>query len=567
VAGNPVLSVEHSRTFGLASRRSIHAAALIAATVSVVWLAGIYRESLYPDFPLDAYTTSDGRILIEAFGHLSLGVIALLIASLLFINWRSWNPGLRFIWCVASAPVIWSVITEAPGMYSTSFPFDRLALLLVWGASIKLPIFSPLTIVIAHAISFEEFYPILQTAGWTDRYLNYNLMVVIVALQVVSNIGALITREHEPTSSDPLKLRSAEPLGIAFSGNLVARSVSNVLTSLSWRDSVVFGIVATHYIVPGINKIRIGWFTEQELKFSLFAKVAQGWIATDANSLEYLGRVVDSVNPLLLSAVLVMEVGAVCLFFPRLRFPWLLILITLHIGIFLATGILFWKWMFVNGGLALYVIITRRRNKSRSDKRDTLLPALAAALTCATAFVYLPIPPLAWIDTRYQYVYELETISSTGQIQELHWSNFRRHDLFFGSHRLHFLLDGPHADPRRVRGSEWSIDGFRSIDSMNMWHSKFGRNYSNPQLRDAFDSLVRKHFTNCRFTSLDNKTALEAFKINHFYMWPSRPPPTGPVEYVTVRRTLLDLDKSPAAWKVQRELVHRVPICPAPVDG
>jgi hypothetical protein len=209
--------------------------------------------------------------------------------------------------------------------------------------------------------------------------------------------------------------------------------------------ALLFGIgalVAGHYWVPGLEKLRLGWLAHGHLHHLTLAAWENGWLVSlDADRIAALVRALAWFDPWLQAFTLVAEAGALFFFWRRevalgLLAAWAL----LHAGIFVTSGICFWKWMLLDA--ALFAVIWRlpRESAQRIFGPGPLLVSLPLVLF---AWSWCAPVRLGWYDTRLAYTYRYEATGVSGARYRLAASFFAPFDLQFAQNRFDYLTRTP----------------------------------------------------------------------------------------------------------------------------
>ena len=178
-------------------------------------------------------------------------------------------------------------------------------------------------------------------------------------------------------------------------------------------ESVVFAIVAitgSHYFYSGYGKYKMNWERINQLgNIAIAAKHQNDWnLLADS----FLFPLFRRISPLLQIMVIFVEMTVV---FSGIDYRWSLFsigfLALMHLGIFLATGIFFWKWLIFlipvgyivyDGGVVFTEVISS-------------VPLVLSYLgTIALSFLLSSLPKLVWFDSPLSHKIRWTLVSSTG---------------------------------------------------------------------------------------------------------------------------------------------------------
>lgn len=208
---------------------------------------------------------------------------------------------------------------------------------------------------------------------------------------------------------------------------------------------VLLCVFGSSYLVPGVAKLRVGprpgwWATQNRLSNLAASCRLHGWRMglSDAGFARFAG-VLRKFNGPLLWGTLAIEVGAVLVFADvRVAIALLLAASAMHAGIFLLTGICFWKWVVFNGALIGVLVATPAGAIGGAFGPAALVLGLAA---CALSPLWLRPIGLAWCDTRLTHLFDVEAVLPDGRAVEVPRNAWAPYDLAFAQGRFGFLCD------------------------------------------------------------------------------------------------------------------------------
>jgi hypothetical protein len=214
-----------------------------------------------------------------------------------------------------------------------------------------------------------------------------------------------------------------------------------------WRTSdlffVLFCLLASGYWWSGLGKIRLDWFDYgPHLNLLLPATYANGWLGfLDADTISWL---TTSFAPLLwpmMIFVFIIELGSLFILLSRRTLVFFLVGYCLfHTGIFLETGIFFWKWMLVE--ITLLILILHRQ-LGNTLGIFTIPHFVISLILIGGSFIWFKPVNLSWYDSALNYVYRIEAVDVNGNRTMLRPAFFRPYDYQFTLTPFGYLVQEP----------------------------------------------------------------------------------------------------------------------------
>jgi hypothetical protein len=333
---------------------------------------------------------------------------------------------------------------------STSWPFIAIVLLSLI-VVIKNPRFkwnSPLWWVMAGPVVFLTWH--LTTTQYNFYYASYFTAdrIVILALGIScffhpGFIGAFLASAYVYFAQFNLPLQFSWTDKLVLLHALLAlfvwvgfRSFFSKLLDQRAAPVLIFAIIGAFYLLPALGKIQIGWLQTTDLSYLLESAYHQnGWLShLTPERFESLASATHSLNPVLLFVSLVAEISVLALLLNRkLTLAILGSLIALHVGIFVSSGIFFWKCIVLDLAVAIFAL--RLKDESLFNRQTWLV--CVVAMTCLAA-ASPRVVLLAWYDSPLTYRFRFEAIGESGDRYELIADDFAPYDLQFAQARFYF---------------------------------------------------------------------------------------------------------------------------------
>jgi hypothetical protein len=400
---------------------------------------------------------------------LAVGVRLAVLAgiALLTVRYRQWataswtdletGRSLRVLSGVMAAVLAWSFATYDYNLYADQTHLaDRMSLLALAGLVVWRPGF----------------------------VLPFVLLLVAMATQFQLPIGPYST---------------AEPFTLARMLMLVPVALClQAVTGRIWSREVLYLavlILATSYLRCGVGKLALDWASHGHIYFLLFATYANGWLAfLDPEAITRLGTTLARFDWIMVGGTLVAECGAVLVFWRR---PVLLALLTgwvaFHLGVFLVSGIFFWKWILVDA--TLIGIFAARGSGDRFPLFTRAHLVLSAPILAAGLWLFSPVN-LAWYDTPVSYTHRFVGVGPSGREYSLGPAFFAPFDYTFTLSSFHYLVDHPTLNI--TWGATWDRDAVeelllaRSVSDISRVEASHGRVPYDPRRAARLDAFLQR---------------------------------------------------------------------------
>jgi len=469
----------------------------------------------------------------------SLNVLFLVVPTLVFVlarrrvTWKAWESGrsLRALVMLMLGLLAWTGSTFEYNIYlNQGHVFDRLLLVALVALSWRTPL----------AVPFA--------ARWA--YL-------------------MIQEAYVPVPLDDFDFRPVYEILIVFS----CFAWASLRRSFNSRHFllVALGVWASYYYAAGVAKINYGpawsWLLDNHLSNIAVNAHIRGWLGfvSDPVFLTF-ASFIRRFDVVLAGFTLVVELSAlVCFLHPRFIRTWLLLCFALNGGIFLLTGIFFWKWMATS--LALWFFLRRGGAvivKKMCRQKAVVLFAIFIVYNSRQRLYYNPQTGVAWYDTRFLENYLLYAVSPSGQRYLVSPSYIRPMEMHWVQGRLCYATSeksitgiygtaGNHALLTRLETLSAPEEALKLLDR--------GGRCTNPKRQEVFDQFITRYFGNL------NRYG----RSLHWLRWIEMPThlwvqPQGnlyqeqePVEHIELWRELV-VNHGGALHRLETKKVHEVPI-------
>lgn len=195
---------------------------------------------------------------------------------------------------------------------------------------------------------------------------------------------------------------------------------------------------AANYFIPGLAKLTMGWPLHEQLHNLFIASYLNDWLGCfrQEDMLALAGWLEVLNFPMVLGA-LVIELAALFILTNKRACIAILVACTLlHLAIYLASGILFWKWALLNGAL---VVLVARADADFIGRLFTRRGAIVSvAVIACSSFYFKPIP-LAWHDTSVNDSFRLEVVGQSGRIYKVPRTFMAPYDTVFSQNQFQYL--------------------------------------------------------------------------------------------------------------------------------
>jgi hypothetical protein len=378
------------------------------------------------------------------------------------------------------------------------------------GRSLRALVMAILFIVV-YAGSTFDYNVLLQRGHPYDRLLLVVLWLLSwrypLAVPFAVRWGIIMIREaYHPIVLDDFEYRAVTEVLIVFAAFVWASAKK---TFQPWHFLVVaLGSWASYYYVAAGAKWDYGpeqsWLWENHLTHLAISAHIRGWLGfVDDNTFLAIASFIKQYDRALSIFTLIVEFGALVAFFIHRKTAqiWFVLLIVLNLGIFVMTGICFWKWIMANLAFAVWSSRGGRPvfEKMCSQKLVVLLGILLVYYADKKIWFW-PQKGVSWYDTQLIDQYDIYAVGVSGKKYIVDPNYFAPQDMHFVQGNLCYATDGE----RGITSIYGTTGGYTIMKALNEFEEPFqalalhrrGRVCSNPKQRAVFDAFMRRFFGN-----------------------------------------------------------------------
>ena len=328
---------------------------------------------------------------------------------------------------------------------------------------------------------------------------------VMVPLAVRTAI-VMIKEPYIPIPHDDFDFRAPAELVVVFS---IFAWASASRSFKPWHFLVVgIGSFADYYYSAGLAKWSFGpphsWLNENPVSNISVAGYVRGWASwVPEETFLRLAELARKADPVFLHYTMVIELAALFAFFlhPKLT-RWIFLgCFLLNFGIFMMTGICFWKWMTVSLGAFIWMSRSGAPLVEKLHQHKlALLLGVAAIYHGNERIWFYPQTHVVWYDTRLTENYELYAVGESGKRYLVPPTYLEPMDMHFTQGRLCYATD----NERSVTGIYGTTGGYRTMKQLEEFKSpkqafdlqRRGRPCKDPKQQAKFDDVMKTFFGN-----------------------------------------------------------------------
>ena len=204
---------------------------------------------------------------------------------------------------------------------------------------------------------------------------------------------------------------------------------------------------ASNYFIPAIAKLEISpdlyqWVFYNNISNLFVSSYINGWLSffSEKKILE-TASIINFLNkPLLFFSFIIQFVSIFIFFKEKLTYVILVLFEILHIGIFLASGIFFYKWIILNLGFIFF--FKQLSSKTKAQLFNIKVAFLSFVLVIFSPLYFSP-QSLAWYDTKLNNYFDVYVTDINKKSFKLGRNFLSPYDKIFAQNRFLYTLDRP----------------------------------------------------------------------------------------------------------------------------
>lgn len=457
---------------------------LLIQVFILICLNYLATKFFYSALPLEELY-QESSIFGALYKYSSSLLIGFLIAPLFFYK-TQWNEIIKqkyilikyFIFFILSI-YAWSVITLDYNLYfDNSYNIDRIILLLLLLLSFRLPMmfiyFLIFSLVFYNQINYPDFGYFFPTI-----YMNIKPLIEILFLFIVF---------------------------------IFLKKLYKKLSILSFLIALI-SLHAANYFIPGLGKVSlsehyIDWIWINNLSNILIAKYSQGWLL-DFISIENINLILKWISAFIIPMqlfALTIQLAALFIFIKQ-RFIIILFITfeLLHLGIFLLSGILFWRWILLN--IAIIYLI----NKLTTEDVKKIFNYKIMFFSIPIIFlgnIFFHAYPLAWFDTPLNNFNQIYAVTEDNKKHKIDTNLFAPYERILYLNTLNSFINKPvkarwDTTDSKIMEELHFISNHTEITSLKSTIERFEQQYGANEFNQAEQKKITK-FLKIFFSNLNN---------------------------------------------------------------
>ncbi|MCT7590678.1 hypothetical protein [Aliarcobacter butzleri] len=298
---------------------------------------------------------------------------------------------------------------------------------------------------------------------------------------------------------------------------------------------LILSMHAANYFYPGFAKIYISpngyeWTLFHDLHYFIINTYHRGWFnfLTEEQVFSF-AEFIKNFNLVSNIGTMILQLGAIFILFNKRLAIWLLIgFELLHIGVYLATGIFFWKWILLN--LAIIWLVKRLDNECSEYLFDIKSTRYLSFIIILLSPLYFKPVWLAWFNTKLNNNYYFTIETNGGDKYNMAYNDFSPYQKFFAFERYHqinkdekFLNINSSVPINKdiyknlnIESNTWYLkkylDGLKKEDVLNVIEEK-GESVYDEEYSKKFDDFILIYFKN-----LNNYIEKNGNRNNHIFL-------------------------------------------------
>ncbi|RAP27584.1 hypothetical protein DID74_00325 [Candidatus Marinamargulisbacteria bacterium SCGC AG-333-B06] len=380
------------------------------------------------------------------------------------LSWHTLKSDNKYIYYflnIISGVILWKLLSfEYNFYYDSAFIVDRLIYIVLWGVSLRVPLFLIIFTFLTLVNLAQVHIPGLYNFGMVDSLIFWEILVLWSSFQIATCF---------------IKIRSYLYLLILMSLHL------------------------SYYFYAGIAKLAISpnGYEYFLTDFKIMFKQA---LIYGNKFMELAYSFFNRIEPILPFSIVVLELSAlIVLFSKRLTYSLLSLFSLMHILIFLICRMIFWKWILVNISLCALIYKLKKTDLDALYKKSSI--ATCIVLILFAPLTYKPIW-LGWYQTNIINAKTVEVTNNNGEVFEVSLRDFGIHSIYttFFIQHLYFLDDKP---PPKFSVGEYkeyidltsmSLEQYKSYREQEKWLD--ADSAINLEKKEILEDFFKQYFHN-----------------------------------------------------------------------
>lgn len=236
---------------------------------------------------------------------------------------------------------------------------------------------------------------------------------------------------------------------------------------------VALCMIGAYYFFPGLEKLIVGagspvsWVFDNDLQHYIIFSYEKGWLAFRSQELVYLmADIVAALRIPFQLFTIIIELGAICIVLLRRRgaIAILILVVILHFGIMVSSGVFFWKWMGLD--LAMAWFLWKVGNSEEIAPIFTLIPILLSIVIIVSGAFLFDVIHLGWWNSPIHGYYKFDVTDTQGDRYDFAYSQLQPYDYVITQNRLYFI--NPNDSATGVNGGMGSVDLYVKARSLTV---------------------------------------------------------------------------------------------------
>ncbi len=418
-----------------------------------------------------------------------------------YLYWKNFESSrkLKYFIFIVAFVLAWAYSTYDYNLYlDQAHYFDRFFLLFSAGLILVHPAFAAI-FVPAFLLVISQFnYPLIHFSI-NDKYLPTNMLLAFMAFMHLVILTRLLHAKYGGlvNSVEVGQKKIIRAILSAFPVSLIEGKIK-----CKTYVFLIICICASFYFNPGVKKLWISpnfyeWSFINELYLHAIWKLDMGWLAfLDESAKQQFVEWLKFLNTPMMLATVALEIGALFILFrKKIAILFILSFAALHLGIFIESGILFWKWIWVN--LALVVFLLALEKKPYEVIFNGKYFVFSILIIFFSEIYFRPVP-LGWWDTRNYFKLQTEGIGESGKSYRIQDSFMDPFHVLFEFQRFEYIIDEKliYSTGGTTKYDQFIAVKNSGIAGLPALKEKIGKNNYDEEKAKQFDEFIQTYFHN-----------------------------------------------------------------------